>query len=314
MFHWLYRLRLLPRRHYTFIFHRLVAERDPLMRLTPTVDEFRQQLALICEHFDVIPLSESLAAPRSGKPTASISFDDGYADNLHLLVPVLREFKANATVFACTAFLDGDLMWNDWLTELIRQSPAGPLDLSRFGLATPILAESLDLRRSVLAKLRMAVKYWQRDERRALVSHIRDHLSYVPRLMLNENELKTLHEAGVTIGGHTHDHHVLSTLDDDEAEWQIQHNRGLLSEILGEAPTLFAYPNGKPEQDYRAVHVRQVKQAGYQASWTTEHGAWTGRGDRFQIPRFTPWNWNTLPFTRDLAQVSFRKPQVLDVA
>lgn len=311
MFHWLYRLRLLPRRHYTFIFHRLVAKRDPLMRLIPTVAEFRSQLALICQHFDVIPLENSLSAPQSGRPTASLSFDDGYADNLHLLVPVLKEFDVSATVFACTAFTEGGLMWNDWLIELLRQSPPGPLDLTRFGLGTPILGESLELRRPILSRLLQAVKYWQQDERFSLVSFIREQLPYVPRLMLNAEELITLRKAGVTIGGHTHDHHVLRTINDEDAKWQIHHNRALLTDILGEAPTLFAYPNGKPEQDFLAHHARMVRDAGYQAAWTTEHGAWNGRGDVLQIPRFTPWNWQTLPFTRAMAQVSFRRPLVL---
>ena len=124
-----YRLRLLPQRHHVFIFHRVVEQRDPSMRLLPTVTEFAAQLDRIRAAFTVIPLADSLHRPPDGTPTASITFDDGYRDNHDLVLPLLQAGQLHATFFIATAFTDGDLMWNDWLTEAVRQQASGTLDL-----------------------------------------------------------------------------------------------------------------------------------------------------------------------------------------
>ena len=306
-----YRLRLLPQRHHVFIFHRVVESRDPLMRLTPTVAEFRHQLERIRAAFTVIPLADSLNRQPNATPTASITFDDGYRDNHDLVLPLLQQFGLHATFFIATAFTDGDLMWNDWLTETVRQQPNGLLDLSRFGLGHHALSADLDQRRSVLGPLRQQLKYLPGSERSAVVAHLRTLVPNPPRLMMNADELRAMQRAGMGLGGHTHDHHVLATLTTDEARWQIQHNRDRLTELLGVVPTLFAYPNGKPSTDYRREHVQLIRDAGYHAAWTTEHGAWNGQTDRFQIPRFSPYRWDTLGFSKQLAEVSFRQPVLL---
>lgn len=306
-----YRLRLLPQRHHVFIFHRVVEQRDPLMRLLPTVTEFAAQLDRIRAAFTVIPLADSLHRPPDGTPTASITFDDGYRDNHDLVLPLLQARQLHATFFIATAFTDGDLMWNDWLTEAVRQQASGTLDLQAFGLGQHTLTDSLDQRRSVLGPLRQQLKYLSADARLAVVEHLRTLVPNPPRLMMNADELRAMHRAGMGIGGHTHDHHVLATLTTEQARWQIQHNRARLTDLLGVAPTLFAYPNGKPNSDYRAEHVRLIREAGYAAAWTTEHGAWDGRTDRFQIPRFSPYRWDALGFPRQLAEVSYRTPLLL---
>lgn len=310
-FRFAYRLRLLPQRHHVFIFHRVVASRDPLMRLLPTVDEFRHQLDRIQATFTVIPLAASLQRQPDGKPTASITFDDGYRDNHDLVLPLLQARQLHATFFIATAFTDGDLMWNDWLTETVRQHDNGELNLDRFGLGKHLLTDSIDQRRSVLGPLRQQVKYLAANQRLDVVSHLRSMVPAPPRLMMNATELRAMQAVGMGLGGHTHDHHVLATLTLAEAQWQIQHNRAVLTDLLGEAPTLFAYPNGKPNSDYRAEHVKLIRNAGYQAAWTTEHGAWNGRSDCFQIPRFSPYRWDTLGFPRQLAEVSYRQPLLL---
>ena len=59
---------------------------------------------------------------------------DGYADNLEVALPVLQRFDVPATVFVAPGFLDGGLMFNDAITEIFRQAPAGWFDLQPFGL------------------------------------------------------------------------------------------------------------------------------------------------------------------------------------
>ena len=44
---------------------------------------------------------------------AVITFDDGYADNRTVALPILQAHGLTATFFVATGFLDGGRMWND---------------------------------------------------------------------------------------------------------------------------------------------------------------------------------------------------------
>ncbi len=64
----------------------------------------------------------------------SITFDDGYADNHDIALPILTRRGIPATVFIATAFLNGGMMWNDTVAESLRTAPLGKLDLTEQGL------------------------------------------------------------------------------------------------------------------------------------------------------------------------------------
>ena len=53
---------------------------------------------------------------------------------------------------------------------------------------------------------------------------------------------------------------------------------------------LFAYPNGRPDEDYRAEHAQMVRDAGFEAAVSTAWGSARRNSDPFQLPRFTPWD------------------------
>ncbi|MCK7493591.1 MAG: polysaccharide deacetylase family protein [Comamonadaceae bacterium] len=54
----------------------------------------------------------------------AITFDDGYADNHDVALPILRRHGLNATFFVATGFLDGGIMWNDVLDRIGPPNPA----------------------------------------------------------------------------------------------------------------------------------------------------------------------------------------------
>jgi peptidoglycan/xylan/chitin deacetylase (PgdA/CDA1 family) len=61
--------------------------------------------------YRVVDAAEVVGQLRRGEPvppkTVLLTFDDGYADNLYLALPVLQEYGFPATVFFMTAALDG---------------------------------------------------------------------------------------------------------------------------------------------------------------------------------------------------------------
>jgi peptidoglycan/xylan/chitin deacetylase (PgdA/CDA1 family) len=76
--------------------------------LTCGSDKFAEFCAFFRDYFTPIPLSEQAAGCRAGRDmggTLSITFDDGYRDNLEVAAPILRRLGLPATFFVSTGFL-----------------------------------------------------------------------------------------------------------------------------------------------------------------------------------------------------------------
>jgi len=91
------------------------------LRINP--ESFEEQMACLYEKkYKVIPLSELInnLSNSNSMPlnTVSITFDDGYLDNIDLAVPILKKYEFPATIFITTDYLKGkrnrDNYWEKW--------------------------------------------------------------------------------------------------------------------------------------------------------------------------------------------------------
>lgn len=295
----------------TLIFHRVRAESDPTAPRVLHAAQFDQMLRWIGEVFTVLPPDEAVARLAQGDlpPRAmAITFDDGYADNAEVALPILQRHGMKAAFFVATDFLDGGMMWNDRIAHVLRNAPAGALDLSPFGLPSATLGD-LASRRKLAGRLIGEVKYRHPEQRLELIESLRvqTEVELPTNVMMTSEQVRSLRAAGMVIGGHTCSHPILASLDATEAEREILDNKARLEAILGESIKVFAYPNGGPGKDYRVEHVRMVAEAGYQGAFTTGWGCSRHGDDLFQIARFTPWDQGHYPFITRLLQ-NLRRP------
>lgn len=283
-----------------FIFHRVLPKPDPLLQGLPTATEFDWIVHLIARSFSVLPLDEAVQALAEGSlppAAASITFDDGYADNLTVAAPILRRNRVSATFFIATAFLDGGRMWNDDVIEATRLSPPGILDWREFGIGEYELSD-LRSRRLCFSTALSQLKSVPHEKRTAVAREIarRAGLSDRSNLMLTSDQLIELRACGMQIGAHTHTHPILENLPDAIAEREITEGRNRLEVLLGEPVSLFAYPNGIPGRDYSARHVELVKRLGFAAAVSTAQSVARSGTDLHQLPRFTPWDRTPMSF------------------
>ena len=85
--------RLHPRHLLIVCYHGLRTDDDPEDWLLVHVADFRAQLEWLSAHYHVLPLDEGVSRLAAGTlpgPTACITFDDGYRNNLTLGLPLLR--------------------------------------------------------------------------------------------------------------------------------------------------------------------------------------------------------------------------------
>jgi len=67
---------------------------------------FRDKLAWLKEHYDIVSLENLFAQRVSDKTLIAITFDDGYASWYDQALPVLEELRIPAVFFVCSGFVD----------------------------------------------------------------------------------------------------------------------------------------------------------------------------------------------------------------
>lgn len=296
------------------IYHRVLHQPDPLFPEEVHSQRFDETCQWLASWFNVLPLDEAVARLQSGglpERALAITFDDGYADNHDVAMPILQRHGLCATFFIATGFLDGGLMWNDSVIESIRQAPGESLDLRGIPEAElgvyPVA--SVQQRRQAIDAVIARVKYLEIHPRLAAVRAIADRCkARLPRdLMMTSQQVLAMHRGGMQIGAHTENHPILAKLSPESGRREMQRSKATLESIIGKPVTLFAYPNGKPRQDYGPEAVRAAKELGFIAAVTTASGVARQGADPFQLPRFTPWDRQRLRFGARMAR-ALRSP------
>lgn len=287
------------------IFHRVLPHRDALFPDEIDVETFDWQMRLLVEQFNPLPLRDALHLQREGTlPAGSVcvTFDDGYADNLTHALPVLQRYGVPATLFVATGYIGGGIMFNDAIIESVRRTDEQCWDLRDLGLGKYSLC-NIEERRKVIGQLIRQIKYMPFEQRLPLALEIAKSAKVClpDDLMLDLPQLRQL-AGSMDIGGHTVGHPILANVSDAIARHEISEGRQQLQEWLRLPIPLFAYPNGRPGQDYLAQHPSIVRDAGFEAAVSTAPRICKPADGMFELPRFTPWDRTPLKFSMRLTR------------
>ena len=286
------------------LFHRVLTDHDPFRPGDLTAAEFEAIIEVLARNFTVLSLDEAVARLETNSlpPSAvSITFDDGYRDNLELAAPILARHGVVASIFVTTGFLDGEWMFNDRVIEACRQTRRASMVFPSLG-PEPIDLSAERARVTAAHAILNKVKYLDFDARIAAVAELEDRLDVQLDRgpMLDPDGVRKLRNAGMAIGAHTVDHPILTKVDDATARAQIHDSRQRLVELLREPVTQFAFPNGQPGRDYGSAHVRMVVESGFECAVSTSPCTARPGMSRYELPRFTPWDKSPWQFAARL--------------
>lgn len=278
------------------IFHRVLAEPDPLLPMEMTAEQFERDIKVLSGRFTILGLSEGLRRLRehSLPPYAlCLTFDDGYRDNFTVALPILRRYGLAATFFLTTGYLDSGRMWNDTLIEILRRWRSDDIDLTDWGV-TPLRMRTIEDRRKSLSILFRWMRRIGTQGRTEMLDRLAGQLgaSLPTNLMLTSDQVRKLHALGMEIGCHTHSHPIFTRITDQAVRQEILESQARIEDLTQARVRYFAFPNGVPGDDYDRHHVELVKSLGFEAAFSTSWGVATAESDPYQLPRFTPWDKN----------------------
>ncbi len=282
------------------IFHRVLPAPDPLFPDEWDAVRFDTLCRWLTKLFNVLPLDHAVRRLQAGalpSRAAAITFDDGYADNHDVALPILQRHGLPATFFIATGFWDGGRMWNDVVIEAIRRHRGDTLRLDDPLPGTFVTVTAAD-RRRLIDRLLPAIKHRPPADRLAAAQRVAAACreTHCSELMMRPAQLQALRHTGMHIGAPTVNHPILAGLSDNEARAEIHQSKSQLEGLLDEPVSVFAYPNGRPGTDYGAASVRLVQEAGFDLAVSTAWGAAQRGTDSYQLPRFTPGDRTVLRF------------------
>jgi peptidoglycan/xylan/chitin deacetylase (PgdA/CDA1 family) len=268
---------------------------DAVFSATP--EAFAAEVRFLRDRFRLITLDELLDLagpdfPLTG-PTALITFDDGYRDNLDEALPVLQALGVPATFFLVTGFLDAPrLPWWDHVSYVLKQARAAQITLDRPAPMT------LDLEQTPRAEaIAAVVRAWlDHPPDRENEAEVRRHLEERAGVFVDEHALgsalfltwddaRRLADAGMAIGSHSQSHPTLARLSEAEQFRELAGSKRLLEDRLGRPVEALAYPYGWPGATTDATR-RLAREAGYRLAFSAVLGVnQPGRIDPFDLRR-----------------------------
>jgi peptidoglycan/xylan/chitin deacetylase (PgdA/CDA1 family) len=230
--------------------------------------QFAWQLELLQREFEVVHLPVLLERFERGQcmgKEVAITFDDGVRNHLSAAYPLLQAAGVPATFFVCPGLIEsGQWIWNMALRARLRSMPlAARVQLAQ-RLQWPsdeiegVIAYAKTLPLAVRGLLEQAVR--EATPQFAASPEQLDLFS-----PLSWQALRSLDPALITIGSHTVNHPILTTLTREEQAHEIGVSRELLEQRLGREVQVFCYPNGGND-----AAVREVVRRHYRWAVTTE--------------------------------------------
>jgi peptidoglycan/xylan/chitin deacetylase (PgdA/CDA1 family) len=291
--------------------------RETIPSMLVSAATLRRQLEQLGRTFEVVSVSEAARILSEGdrappRAFAAVTFDDGYADNYAVALPVLSALRIPATVYVATAFTGTEArLTHDRLYATLRELARRGTPLGRAGIEPPLqtilsacagggVAATLD---RLIARVPHPRLLAVAEALEARTGILPSDLPAATRL-LDWDELRELSAAGIEVGGHSVSHAALPNLPLGEVRREIEGCRDAIAERLGRPPRHFAYPNGFHSPAVR----RAVREAGFETGSTTEDRENVRGCDLFALRRKVLWESSTLGplgYSAALAACSF---------
>ena len=262
------------------------------------VDYFEKVIKEFSEFGNVISMDELILLQKKGEGIKErsfiVTFDEGFANNLEIAAPILREYNIPATFYVTTDFIDNNSMsWIDRIEYVIEKTEVKSISLS--WLRENVNIENNLNKIEALDEIRRYVKSNSNFNVNEFISQLYQQLDEIEVFSsddildrkMNWEELKELNSYPLfTIGGHTHSHPIMAFLSDEKLEDEVSKCLNLLKSKAEISATHFSYPEGQSNH-YNENVIRKLKEKGIICCPSAIDGVNYLSEDLFNLKRIT---------------------------
>ena len=294
----------------TIVFYHYVrdVERTPFPGIKAlSVSGFAAQLDWLQSRFDVLDgltfERAVLAGSRFDRPTALLTFDDGFVDHYEHVFPLLRSRGLGGIFFVVgsalsnppvlanvhkTHFLLSHLGAERFAREaeaaLAAEGESGAAASGRDGIYR--YDEAPDVRIKRILNYETPYPVANRVLEALFTRFIGDSAAFARELYLSPGQIREMARGGMTFGFHTQSHPVLSRLDREAQRRELVDGVQLVRDVTGQESVSFCYPYGFPHT-YDGTTLETLQATGYSMAFNTvRREAMIGQEPRYELPRF----------------------------
>jgi peptidoglycan/xylan/chitin deacetylase (PgdA/CDA1 family) len=281
------------------LYHRIAASDADPFDLCVRPERFADHLRALQAIGRAVPLSElprRLESSREGERFVAITFDDGYADNLHAGLPILTRFGVPATVFAAAGTI-GDVrpFWWDELAAAVMgpSAPAG-LTVEVGGSVRRFELGDAGERKAVYTELWRSLRVLPGPARRRVLDRLpgsssRGAAAEDSRPLSRDELVRLASDPLIELGAHTVTHPVLSALSVVDQRREVLASKRFLEEVADRSVDAFSYPYGR-RVDFGPDTTELVRESGFACACTNEPAAVDATSSPFELPRVMVWD------------------------
>ncbi|MEO6256674.1 MAG: polysaccharide deacetylase family protein [Sphingomicrobium sp.] len=288
------------------MYHRIGRESFDPWGLAVSAEHFAEQLEWLAANRTVLPLAEFAMLHRQQRLPAkavALTFDDAYACNAVVAVPLLEKLGLPGTIFVPAELIErGQEFWWDDLERIVLGHDGDALRLGGESFAlgereagdrqwAPDAAPHTPRQHgfhTLWAKLREqqpAVLAASMDQLRKQTDVVaRPRPSHRP---MTAGEVQATRSSTIAIGAHSLTHPSLPRLTLAEKRHEIVDSVARCAALSGAAPQTMAYPYG----DFDAESEQLAEDAGFLCACSTEHDFVGAHSRPFALPRRHVGDW-----------------------
>lgn len=250
-----------------------LAEEQWMPQFFVTESAFESQLQYLQRNTTVLPLWEAVARLQEGTlphRCVSLTFDDGYANNLQLAYKLLQKYGMPATIFLASSYVESGEFFPFLQTKLIKLS----------GETKPEVRFMPDYKLTPLDSVMQSASRWWPEIKAKLSDEQRQTLR-----PLTTEEVQNADPRLIEFGAHSHSHCIFRNETPVRRQMEIQTSLQKVEQWTARPVRLFSYPNGQ-RGDFNSSDQVILRKEGVQAAVTAIAGANGQDSDCFALRRY----------------------------
>jgi len=198
-----------------------------------------------------------------------VTIDDGYRNISTVALPLLRQFDVPATVFVLTEAERERRMWIDRLEAAIEATALSSLRWEGHSFLLNSAPERARAMQSIVSMFQgLGVERQNALDSLLILLGNPPEQPDADRDLLDWDEIRVLHAAGIEIGSHADCHEPLTERPCQEVKSALTKSREMLERQLGPGRYALSYPYGARNPEV----TRAAKQAGFACAVTGDPG------------------------------------------